>query len=81
YQKSRATDAAAAFAEKVDASVRRVIVYKIKAGLFQYVPVLNEKGVVDDAHPAYTVAPDPGVPSFDHAAFAAAYAEGMQFYQ
>lgn len=81
YRKSRAADVSAAFAEKVDEAVRRVIAYKIKAGLLQYVPVLNEKGVVDDAHPAYIVVPNPGVPSFDKDAFAAAYAEGMQFYQ
>ncbi len=81
YQKSRAADDSAAFAEKIDEAVRRVIAYKIKAGLLQYLPVPNERGVIDDAHPAYIVVPGPGVPSFDKAAFAAAYAEGMQFYQ
>lgn len=72
---------AGAFAQKVETAVRHVIAYKIRAGLLQYVPVLNKNGEADKKHPAYIVAPNLAAPAFDQAAYTAAYDEGMRFYQ
>ena len=73
--------AAKRLAQKINESVCRVIAYKIKAGLLQFVPVLNEKGETNPMNPAYIVSAAPDFPPFDKAAFQSAYDDGMEFYK
>ena len=69
----------AAFREKIDRAVSRVIAYKIRAGLLVLEPAAESSGPA----PAYTVTVNSSLADadFDAAAFEEAYSEGMEFYK
>ena len=74
-----------AFAQKIEASVTRVIAYKIQAGLlaFESVEPVAEARVQAEAAPQYVVKAVAACDGsgFDSAAFEKAYSDGMEFYK
>ena len=66
--------------EKIANSVRRVIVYKIKAGLLKFEAATPDPSIKDPP-PSYVVCAVPELPPFDAEAFKIAYSDGMGFYK
>ncbi|MBQ7159805.1 MAG: glycoside hydrolase family 3 protein [Treponema sp.] len=74
----------ASLAEKITASVCRVIAYKIKAGVLQFEKVENAIQGENAKKPAeilYRVRESETIPAFSQETFQAAYDDGMSFYK